>query len=144
MHKDSNFTLIKAIKKAYNQILKQEAELVKKYDLTPSQYGVLETLYIKGDMCINDLIEKLISTSGNMTVVIKNLEKMNYITKESRCEDRRYCNIVLTKSGKQLIEKIYPERKKQVKDFADTLSDDEKEVFLSLFYKFKKRYKEEK
>ena len=68
-----SFDLIKAIKKANNQILKLENEIVKDYNLTAMQYGVLECLYIKGDMCINDLIEKLISTSGTMTVVIRNL-----------------------------------------------------------------------
>lgn len=144
MKNDVGFEIIKVIKKAYSGIIKQENELVKDYNLTASQYGVLETLYKKGDLCVNDLIEKLGSTSGNMTVIIKNLEKMDLITKISRCEDRRYFNISLTQKGKKLVEKINPDRIKQVNDFANTLSDKEKEIFLELFYKFKKRYKEVK
>ena len=139
-----NFELIKAIKKANNQILKLESELVKQYDLTSSQYGVLECLYVKGDMCIHELIDRLISTSGTMTVIIKNLEKLGYVTKEHKCEDKRYYNIVLTQKGRKLIEEIFPSRKRLVKDFADTLSEDEKQMLLSILYRFKQRYKEVK
>ena len=138
------FELIKGIKKLNNGILKQENELVKKYNLTSSQYGVLECLYIKGNMCINELIERLISTSGTMTVIIRNLEKNGFIIKESKCEDRRYFNIVLTDKGKKIVEKILPERKEQAIDFANTLNGKEKEELLNILYKFKKRYKEEK
>lgn len=139
-----SFDLIKAIKKANNQILKLENEIVKDYNLTAMQYGVLECLYIKGDMCINDLIEKLISTSGTMTVVIRNLEKLGHIKRESNLEDRRSCKIVLTPSGKKLVEKISPKRRLQANDFADTLIDQEKVELLDLLYKFKKRYKVKK
>ena len=80
--KNKDFDIIKAIKKTNNQILKQENEIVRKYDLTSSQYGVLECIYLKGEMCINELIERQISTSGTMTVIVKNLEKKKYITKK--------------------------------------------------------------
>ena len=136
-----SFVLVKAIKKANNKILKQESEIVKKYGLTPLQYGVLECLYIKGDMCISQLIERLISTSGTMTVVIRNLEKMGYIVRESNLDDRRSCMIIMTKEGKKLVKKILPKRQEQVRDFADTLNELEKRELLGLLYKFKKRYK---
>lgn len=136
-----SFVLIKGIKKANNQILKQEYDIVKEYNLTTSQYGVLECLYIKGNMCINELIERLISTSGTMTVIIKNLEKMGYIIRESKCDDRRSYNIVLTEKGRDIVKKILPKRKKQANDFANTLSKEEQEEFINLLYKFKKRYK---
>ena len=139
-----SFDLVKAIKKANNQILKQESEIVKIYGLTPLQYGVLECLYIKGDMCIGQLIERLISTSGTMTVVIRNLEKMGYIERESRVDDRRSSMIVMTESGKKLVKKILPKRREQVNDFANTLNTQEQEELLDLLYKFKKRYKEAK
>ena len=139
-----SFDLIKAIKKANNQILKQENEIVKSYDLTTSQYGVLECLYFKGDLCINDLIEKLISTSGTMTVIIKNLEKSGLIARKCNEDDRRSCVIALTKKGKKLVTKILPERQTQANDFADTLTNAEKSKLLDLLYKFKKRYKEKK
>ena len=43
--------------------------------ITSSQFSVLDVLYTKGEMRICELIEKVLSTSGNMTVVVKNMEK---------------------------------------------------------------------
>ena len=139
-----SFDLIKAIKKANNQILKLENEIVKDYNLTTLQYGVLECLYIKGDMCINDLIDRLISTSGTMTVVIRNLEKSGLVERKPNQDDRRSYTIVLTNKAKKLVEQISPDKRAQANDFADTLTDTEKVELLDLLYKFKKRYKEKK
>ena len=139
--KNMDFDIVKAIKKTNNQIVKDESELVRKYNVTPSQYGVLECLYIKGDMCINELIERQISTSGTMTVIVKNLEKLKYVKKEADCQDKRFFKVVLTDKGKRLVENILPERQERLKDFADTLTDSEKEELITILYKFKNRYK---
>ncbi|WP_455717309.1 MarR family winged helix-turn-helix transcriptional regulator, partial [Anaerosporobacter sp.] len=61
--------------RAENVIHRREMETIKKSNLTPTQFGVLEALYNKGDLRICELIEKILTTSGNITVVIKNLEK---------------------------------------------------------------------
>ena len=142
LNKDINFALEKAIKKTNNQILKQESELVRKYNLTTSQYGVLECLYIKGDMCIQELILRQISTSGTMTVIVKNLEKMNYIIKKIDCDDKRSFKISLTEVGKKLVENILPLRKHHLNDFMNIFTEEEKKELLSLLYKVKDKYKE--
>lgn len=136
------FNLIKAIKKTNNEILKQESDLVRRYSLTASQYGALECLYLKGDMHINDLIRRLISTSGTMTVIVRNLEKLGYVTKKLDIEDKRYFNVCLTKEGKKVVLEILPERVKQLDDFVNTLDKSEQEMLLNILYKFKARYKE--
>lgn len=136
-----NFNLVKAIKKTNNQILKQESELVRKYNLTASQYGVLECLYLKGDMHINDLIQNQISTSGTMTVIIRNLEKLQYVTKKIDSEDKRFFKVALTKQGQDVVNNILPERVNQLDDFVNTLTEKEQDTLLNILYKFKKRYK---
>ena len=57
--------------KAARTIRAIEAQIFKKHDLTPTQFSVLETLYSKGELRIQDLIDRILATSGNMTVVIK-------------------------------------------------------------------------
>lgn len=138
---NKNFKLVKAIKKTNNQILKQESELVRKYDLTSSQYGVLEGLYLKGDMHINDLIKNQISTSGTMTVIIRNLEKLQYVTKKIDLEDKRFFKVALTKQGQDVVNNILPDRINQLDDFVNTLTEEEQDTLLNILYKFKKRYK---
>ena len=138
---NQTFNLVKAIKKTNNEILKQESEIVRKYSLTASQYGVLECLYIKGDMHINDLIRRLISTSGTMTVVVRNLEKMQYVTKKTDLTDKRFFKIGLTQKGEELVRAILPERVRQLEDFVNTLTNEEQNILLDILYKFKVRYK---
>ena len=56
--------------KAERTIRNLEAQIFKKHNLTPTQFSVLETLYSKGELRIQDLIDSMLATSGNMTVVI--------------------------------------------------------------------------
>jgi MarR family 2-MHQ and catechol resistance regulon transcriptional repressor len=43
--------------------------------LTISQFGVLEALYHKGPLCQRDIASKILKSTGNITLVIVNLEK---------------------------------------------------------------------
>ena len=61
------------LNKAIRTFKPYEAKAAKEHGLTPTQFSVLETLYSKGELRIQDLIEKMLATSGNMTVVIRNM-----------------------------------------------------------------------
>ena len=65
------------LRKAFRTIDTKASESFREFDLTPAQFGVLDVLYAKGRMKVGDLIESTLATSGNMTVVIKNMEKRN-------------------------------------------------------------------
>ena len=93
-------------------------------------------------MCINDLIRRQISTSGTMTVIVKNLEKLNFIEKKINCNDKRYFKISLTVKGKKIVEEILPERIKQLNEFTSIFTDEDKENLLQILYKVKNKYKE--
>ena len=77
-----------------------ENTVLKKYQITPMQLGVLDTLSQKGELMIQTLIDEMASTSGNMTVVIRNLDKAGYIYRKSDPSDKRRCVIGLTESGR--------------------------------------------
>ena len=102
------------------------------------QFGVLEALYHKGPLCINDIIEKTLSTSGNMTVVIENLRKDGYIKKEKSGEDQRKYMISLTNKGKGIIDKIFPLHLKNIGEIFRRYSVKEKEELLNMLDKFRK------
>lgn len=78
------------------------------YDLTTSQFGVLEALYHMGPMQSGELGQKILKTSGNMTMVIDHLEKRGLVTRQRRTDDRRCVEIHLTEQGRVLIEAIWP------------------------------------
>jgi MarR family 2-MHQ and catechol resistance regulon transcriptional repressor len=75
--------------------------------LTISQFGVLEALYHKGPLCQRDLAVKILKSTGNITLVIDNLEKQGLVTRERINEDRRYLTIRLTDQGEARISAAY-------------------------------------
>ncbi|MBU3804240.1 MAG: MarR family transcriptional regulator, partial [Candidatus Cellulosilyticum pullistercoris] len=94
-------------------------------------------LYNKGDLKINELIEKILTTSGNITVVIKNLEKEGLIQKSADPKDKRSCIISLTDKGKQYIETILPKHIDNIRSIFEVLSNEEKRVLKDILKKFK-------
>jgi len=76
--------------------------------LTLSQFGVLEALFHRGPLCQKDLGAKILKSSGNITLVIDNLEKRGLVRRERGTEDRRYITVFLTEAGHNLIADIFP------------------------------------
>lgn len=124
-------------RRAANTISKSELETIKKYGLTVCQFGVMEALYNKGNLRIQDLIDKLLSTSGNMTVVIKNMIRDGYVYKTSDTSDRRASLIALTEKGHQTIEAILPEHYDHVGQIFSVLSPEEQDLLATILKKFK-------
>jgi len=76
-------------------------------DLTLSQFGVLEALLHKGPLCQRDLAAKILKSSGNLTLVIDNLEKRGLVRRERDSADRRFLTVHLTAAGEKLIETVF-------------------------------------
>ena len=123
--------------RAEHTIHRKEYQTIKESGLTPAQFGVLEALYNKGDLKINELIEKILTTSGNITVVIKNLEKEGFIQKNADPKDKRSCIISITNKGKERVEAILPKHIDNIRDIFSVLSDEEKSVLKNILKKFK-------
>lgn len=123
--------------RAEHKIHKLEYETIRKNGLTTAQFGVLEALYSRGDLRICEIIEKILTTSGNITVVIKNLEKDGLIKKYSDPEDKRASIISLTDKGRETIESILPEHIINIAKIFDVLTDEEKITLKKILKKFK-------
>ena len=77
--------------------------------LTSSQFGTLETLYHLGPMCQTEIGKKILRSSGNITLVIDNLEKRGLVRREREEGDRRRVSVQLTPEGRTLIARVFPE-----------------------------------
>lgn len=78
------------------------------YDLTASQFGVLEALYHLGPLTVGQLGAKILKSSGNMTLVIDNLARRGLVERRRRAGDRRCIDVHLTEAGAALIGAIMP------------------------------------
>ena len=76
--------------------------------LSISQFGVLEILHHLGPLSPRDLCSKLLRSSGNVTLILDNLEKRALIRRERDQRDRRMVTIHLTEEGQALIAEVFP------------------------------------
>lgn len=93
--------------------------------LTISQFGVLEALYHVGPLCQRDIAKKILKSTGNITVVIDNLEKRGLVTRVRDAEDRRFFTIQLTNNGEKLISEIFPPHAGAIMREMGVLSEEE-------------------
>lgn len=96
-------------------------------DLTVSQFGVLEALLHLGPLNQKSLGEKLLKSGGNITLVIDNLEKCNFVERQRDPDDRRAMLIHLTKKGERFIKSFFPKHLDQIKEEFSVLTEKEKE-----------------
>jgi MarR family 2-MHQ and catechol resistance regulon transcriptional repressor len=76
--------------------------------LTISQFAVLEALYHSGPLSQREIGQKILRSSGNITMVIDNLEKRGLVMRKRNEADRRFFIVHLTDKGDNLINKIFP------------------------------------
>jgi MarR family 2-MHQ and catechol resistance regulon transcriptional repressor len=95
--------------------------------LTLTQFAVLEALYHLGPMSLSDIAQKILTTGGNLTMVVGNLEKLGLAHRQKCPEDRRQLIVVLSSKGKALIRKIFPEHAAAITEFMAALSPAQQE-----------------
>ena len=100
--------------------------------LTQTQFGVLETLFHLGSMCQGEISAKLLKSTGNITLVLDNLEKQGLVRRERQPDDRRSVIIHLTETGKQKIERIFPAMVKVISGELSVLTAEEQQTLGQL------------
>jgi len=100
--------------------------------LTPSQFGVLEALYHVGPLCVGELARKILKTSGNLTMVVGNLQKRGLVTRTRQPLDKRYYLVTITDKGRKLMAQIFPQHLERIVAVMSALSSAEQEVLATL------------
>ena len=126
-----------------NTLRRENNKLILKHDLTLGQFAVMEALYSKGRLSTGEVMEKILTTSGNIPVIVKNLEKDGFITRKQDEADKRRFILDLTDKGKDLMDEIVPENLKFMDELISLWDDDEKEELIILMNKFRRKYEEE-
>ena len=136
---DLNAKVVIALARANQTVLAVSARDFREGGLTISQFSVLEALYHKGPMRICHLIEKTLSTGGNMTVVIENLIRLGYIKKACDPEDKRASIITLTDEGFKLIEQIFPSHLESLAKVFEPLDNEDKVELIRIIKKLTRK-----
>ena len=94
-------------------------------EITESQFYVLDALYHTGPLTQKQIGEKVFRSGGNITLVIDNLEKQGLVNRVRGKEDRRFFSVHLTKTGKALMDEIFPKFLSALKNEMNSLNDSE-------------------
>ena len=115
--------------RASDSVLARTHHVLVAHGLSHSQFGVLEALYHVGPMCLSTVASKILKTSGNLTLVVKNLESRGLVRREQDAKDRRYFALHLTPKGRTLIARVFPEHSQNiVREMSILSSAEQKEL----------------
>jgi len=95
--------------------------------LTLTQFAVLEALYHLGPMSLSNIAQKILTTGGNLTMVVGNLEKHGLAHRQKSPEDGRVLIVVLSAKGKELIRRLFVEHAAGITEFLGALSPAQQE-----------------
>ena len=90
--------------------------------LTLRQFAVLEALYHLGPMCQRDVASKILTTGGNVTVVVDNLESLGLARRRREASNRRFVRVDLTPRGRRVIRSVFPRHVRRIVDELAVLS----------------------
>jgi DNA-binding MarR family transcriptional regulator len=82
--------------------------LFERWDLSPSQFNVLNLLHTTEGVSQTELSRELIMHRSNITGLVDRLEKRGLVERTEAAEDRRAYRVVLTRSGRKVLNEILP------------------------------------
>src|ERR1700680_1439119 len=125
--------------RAANSVAARTAAAYEAAGLTISQFGVLEALLHLGPLCQHELAQKLLKSGGNITLVIDNLEKHDWVGRERRTDDRRMVTVRLTPAGRRPVARLFPAHAPSVAREMQHLWDSEQDELRRLCRKLGRR-----
>ncbi|MCM3746429.1 MarR family transcriptional regulator [Paenibacillus pasadenensis] len=132
---DESTDLLIALMRSYNWVTKIVNDNIKNYGLIPTEFGILEALYHKGSMPLQQIGEKVLVSSGNLTYIVDKLEKKGLLVRKSSSTDRRVIYAELTEEGERLLDENFPKHRDVIRSSVDGLNEEEKKQAAMLLKK---------
>jgi len=108
---------------------------IRGYGLTKAQFGVLEALGHLGQLTLGELSRKQLSSCGNITVVVDNLEKEGLVSRKECSTDRRVTYVRLTGKGRKLFVGSFTSHAQRIAEAASVLTVEEQKELGRLLRK---------
>ncbi len=129
--------LVVALSRVTTELRKPILQHISDAGFTFGQFAVLEVLLHKGPRTVGELINDVLSSSGNIGVVVDNLLKADLVHKTPVEGDGRKRAISLTEKGKLKISAYYPKHKAELERILSNVEDTKKQELLRLLVGFK-------
>ncbi|UUZ84097.1 MarR family transcriptional regulator [Paenibacillus sp. P26] len=134
----ASLKLFVVLSKAYKTIMERAERDMKQYGMSPTEFTILEVLYTKGRIPLQQIGEKILITSGKITYNIDKLEKKGSLKRVPCEEDRRVTYAEITEEGNALFDRIFPSHAAKIDSLMHSLTEEEKREAAELLKKLGK------
>jgi len=132
---ERSLRLFRVLNRAFRSVSEHSTRDIKSYGLNPTEFAVLELLYHKGPIPLQQIGSRLLILSGGVTYTVDKLENAGYVSRRSCAEDRRVTYAEVTEEGKRLMESIFPKHAAALHRAVSGLTEDEKDQAIELLKK---------
>jgi MarR family transcriptional regulator, 2-MHQ and catechol-resistance regulon repressor len=130
--------LFVVLSKAYKTIMDRATKDMKRHGLSPSEFMILEVIYAKRRIPLQQIGEKILITSGSITYNIDKLEEKGLLKRVPSAEDRRIIYAEITEQGDAWFGQIFPQHADVIHGLLGTLNAEEKQTAIELLKKLGK------
>lgn len=135
LSEDSSLELFTVLSRAHNWVHTHATRDMRCYGLNPTEFGILELLYHKGPRPLQQIGEKILISSGNITYAIDKLEQKQLLARRHAPHDRRVIFAELTDKGRTLLAEIFPQHVQALHKAMSGLTTDEQKQAIVLLKK---------
>ncbi|MCI3927230.1 MarR family transcriptional regulator [Paenibacillus sp. TRM 82003] len=132
---ERSLRLFRVLNRAFRSVSEHSTRDIKTNGLNPTEFAVLELLYHKGPIPLQQIGSRLLILSGGVTYTVDKLENAGYVVRRSCEEDRRVTFAEVTEEGQRLMESIFPKHALALHAAMSGLTDEEKETAATLLKK---------
>jgi MarR family 2-MHQ and catechol resistance regulon transcriptional repressor len=127
--------LFVVLSRAYTWINAHAIRDIRRYGLNPTEFGILELLYHQGSLPLQQIGEKILISSGNITYVVDKLEQKQLLTRKPSPQDRRVIFAEITSQGHELLAAIFPQHEDVIRAAVSGLTPEEQVQAIALLKK---------
>jgi MarR family transcriptional regulator, 2-MHQ and catechol-resistance regulon repressor len=133
--REPSLELFVVLSRAYNWVNAHVIRDIRCYGLNPTEFGILEVLYHKGPLPLQQIGEKVLISSGNITYAVDKLEQKQLLVRKPSPHDRRVIFAELTPQGRELLAAIFPQHTEAIRAAVSGLSPEEQVQAIQLLKK---------
>jgi DNA-binding MarR family transcriptional regulator len=113
-----------------NWIVGQRSKHLKEFDLSPEQFNILRILrgQYPDPATVNLLIERMLNKMSNASRLVEKLRKKDLVERKTCPNDRRACDVFITKKGLGLLKKLDETEKEWIKSFSHLSGNEVKKI----------------
>ena len=133
--RDPALDLFIVLSRAYNWVNAHAVRDIRCHGLNPTEFGILEALYHKGPLPLQQVGEKVLISSGNITYAVDKLEQKQLLVRKPSAHDRRVIFAELTPQGQELLATLFPQHAEVIRTAVSSLSPEEQILAIQLLKK---------